>query len=506
MIFRKFYQLDSLYFSIVIILSAISSIILCLNAKLEIYVNSTVLVFIVLIYYSLSKKKYLLIFILSIFIFFYIQTSLLNSIRKTYSIISNKYILLSDNMIKGRVSDFKIIDMETAVFIIDDLIINNKSFGDMSLSATVTGIENYNNLLDAEYISFKSKIKLYKISGFEKILPAVFKKNAGWTEIEADKINFIKKTQNIIFKTKFFIYSRFYNIIPYPFNNIAYSIISGNIEVIDEAVISSFQKSGIIHILAISGLHIGLISMMLIAALKFFFNYDTVYFISILLLWFYCSFVGFTPSVFRATLMITFYLTGKIIHKNIYTPNVLLTGFITILLINPTDIFSIGFQLSFLSVAAIITSNYFFKIKNNLINILIMSLFIQVFTFPLVSYYFKIIPLFSIIINLVVIPIFTIALPLVFIIFLLSCFSMYAGKISGFAAAGLFYIIIKLSDTAYIFGIKNIIQYKFSKSEVALYYILLCVILEISDGILFSSHKKDSSKTDIEPPHISPFF
>ncbi|HPG30804.1 MAG TPA: ComEC/Rec2 family competence protein [bacterium] len=479
MIRRKLYQIDSLFLAVSIIFSVAGAVLIHYNHKSYYAINAVLIAILILVYYSLNLKKSYIIFTLFIFIFFYIQTGILKNIKTIKTALAKSDILLPENAISGKIKDLKIIDSQTAKIYLNDLNINEYRFigGSPFLTVTITGIPDFKKLLTAERISFASKINICKLKNKRDIFNLSLKQNFGWSEIEFEKIIVKKSKSTFAFNLRYYIYRLFYDTIKYPFNTLSYSVITGDSDAIDNYAKTSFQKSGIIHILAISGLHIGLISMFLIFALGIFFNRTFSNWITISLLWIYCGFIGFTPSVLRATIMISVYLTGKVIHKNIYQPNVLLTSFVIISLLNPADVFGIGFQLSFLSVSAIMVSNSLFPLKNNLISVVIMSFFIQLFTIPAVSCYFKIIPVFSILINLIVLPIFSAALPSIFLTALASCFSISLSEIFGFISAELLSVIVKISDSGFLFGIKNIIEYQFSIFYAVVYYIILSIIL-----------------------------
>lgn len=120
-------------------------------------------------------------------------------------------------------------------------------------------------------------------------------------------------------------------------------------------VLDAFRNSGSIHILAVSGLHVGLIATVC------FFGFSllrlprkTTDLLTIAAVVLYACLVGFRPSVFRASLMAVIFLISRIIERDRDLFNLLAFAALVLLLINPAQLWDIGFQLSFAAVASII--------------------------------------------------------------------------------------------------------------------------------------------------------
>ena len=181
-----------------------------------------------------------------------------------------------------------------------------------------------------------------------------------------------------------------------------------------------FIDSGVIHILAVSGLHVGYVTLVFLLIFGFLrFPLKTKYFFTILALWFYAAMVQFKPSVVRAVTMASCILMGKILERpyNIY--NALGLAALLQTLIMPLQLFNVGFQLSFAAVFSIVyvygkfkdllPDNFQpYKIKfqplRYLYELFLVSLAAQIGTIPLTIYYFHRIPIISIVANLFAIP------------------------------------------------------------------------------------------------------
>ena len=120
-------------------------------------------------------------------------------------------------------------------------------------------------------------------------------------------------------------------------------------------ILDAFRNSGSIHILAVSGLHVGLIATVC------FFGFSLLRLprkatdlLTIAAVILYACLVGFRPSVFRASLMAVIFLISRIIERDRDLFNLLAFAALVLLLMNPAQLWDIGFQLSFVAVASIV--------------------------------------------------------------------------------------------------------------------------------------------------------
>lgn len=137
----------------------------------------------------------------------------------------------------------------------------------------------------------------------------------------------------------------------------ANTILTGDAGDLDPSARERFSASGLSHILALSGLHVGLIAMLISLALwpvRMAGYRRSVTIAVILLLWLYAAVTGFGPSVTRAVIMTTIYLTGNLLQRRTLPLNSLCAAALLILLFDPAALYTIGFQLSFAAVLTII--------------------------------------------------------------------------------------------------------------------------------------------------------
>lgn len=178
----------------------------------------------------------------------------------------------------------------------------------------------------------------------------------------------------------------------------------------------AYSSAGAMHILAVSGLHVGIILLILQFSLSWLKRFNHGEFILNLLLilciWLYAFISGLSPSVLRAATMFSFLILGKLIHKKSNVYNTLALSAFTILFFDPYMLLEVGFQLSYLAVIGII---YLYPYLYNLFqfkyllldkawSITCVSISAQIATAPLGLLYFHQFPSYFLLSNLIVIP------------------------------------------------------------------------------------------------------
>lgn len=184
----------------------------------------------------------------------------------------------------------------------------------------------------------------------------------------------------------------------------------------DRETVEDFSKSGLVHILAISGSHMAIIFWLILLLLKPIFpaNFRNVpIVISLIFIWLFAIFIDFGSSVIRSCIMISAYYFYVLLQRKPDLLHAMAISGLAILIFDTNQLFDVGFQLSFIAVFGIFWLNepilkYLPKPKNNvqnfLVNVISISIAAQVATLPLVIFYFHQYSLISIVANLVVIP------------------------------------------------------------------------------------------------------
>ena len=180
-----------------------------------------------------------------------------------------------------------------------------------------------------------------------------------------------------------------------------------------------FSRAGASHILAVSGMHVGIIFtaistlLGLISKRRNYTNISNL--VGIIFLWFYAFICGLQPSIVRACTMFTVPIIAKILNRDNISFNCLLFTAFCMLIYDYSYLFNIGFQLSFLAVAGILLFQErifnIFPLQNKILiwlwSMTSVSIAAQITTLPLTIYYFHNIPVLSLISNLFIIPLST---------------------------------------------------------------------------------------------------
>jgi competence protein ComEC len=203
-------------------------------------------------------------------------------------------------------------------------------------------------------------------------------------------------------------------------SSILNAIILGDRQDLSFYVRDTLLKSGTVHIIAISGLHIGIVAFIILVMLKVLrIPRKPRYILTILILIIYCILTGANTPVVRATIMAVVLLFTYFLKREVNIYNSLALAALIILILNPWQLFEVSFQLSFLSVVSLVWLSP--KVKSMFperlyriawIRFLILAFSVSVAVslglLPLIAYYFKIITPITILANMIIVPYVTI--------------------------------------------------------------------------------------------------
>ena len=212
---------------------------------------------------------------------------------------------------------------------------------------------------------------------------------------------------------------------PASIQNLINALLFGQRQDMDKDTTTSYTNAGVVHILAISGLHFTLLFIglnWLLAPLKRakHIGYLGHFIIIMVLMWVFALLTGLSASVVRAVAMFSFVLVGDLLNRRSNIYNSLAVSALVLLLARPNFLFDAGFQLSYIAVFAIVwLQPIYIRIKRSkcwLVNFakdtVVISLVAQVGVLPLSLYYFNQFPLLFLVANVVVIPLSNIVLGL----------------------------------------------------------------------------------------------
>lgn len=264
---------------------------------------------------------------------------------------------------------------------------------------------------------------------------------------------------------------------------IAEALLYGYDKEIDEEITEAYSKTGTLHILAVSGMHVGLIFMILSWFLSPINKLPKgrlwVSIFQFLGIWIYALLCGLSPSILRACVMFSFVILGKQINKSSNPFNSLSAAGFLLICIQPSMLYNVGFQLSFAAVAGILGFypylNLLIHFKNNFLNeiwkIIAVSVAAQTLTLPISFYYFHQFPSYFLPANLIIIPLSTFIIYGGILLLILSPISA-AAEILGFIISKLILFTSKISIFIANLPYSSIENISWSIPQMAAYYLI----------------------------------
>jgi len=250
------------------------------------------------------------------------------------------------------------------------------------------------------------------------------------------------------------------------------SVLIGKREYLSKKELIIFKNTGTMHLLAISGLHVGVFTGILNFILKFFgLKKKFRYFFLLLSLPFYAVLTGLNPPVLRACILVFFWIISFFLNRPQDLINNLFISALLLLFFKPELLFNISFQFSYICTFFIILFLNTIKFKPPLLylkNLSLISIVAFLSTLPLVSFYFGIIPFVGIIANIFLTPILFLVMSLSFLFLFLQIFKL------GFIIKDSLLFLVELFRLInfFLFKIGGKIDFKFSILGVVFYYSL----------------------------------
>jgi len=261
-----------------------------------------------------------------------------------------------------------------------------------------------NNPYEFDYAKFLSRQQIYHTHFTGKNITVV-----GWVNHRPINFFFLSLRRTI--------HEQMDSVISHPqANQIAQALLLGQKNNLDKEVSEAYSTAGAMHILAVSGLHVGIIY-------GFFFLFFKPYKLStykrmsylsvvIFIIWTYAFLTGMSPSVMRSATMFTVVSLAQMRSSSPSIYNGLAISAILLLLFDPNLIYSVGFQLSYAALTGILLFqplivNVWLP-KNKILyrgwEITSVGIAAQLATFPIAAYYFHAFPTYFILSNLIAIP------------------------------------------------------------------------------------------------------
>lgn len=200
----------------------------------------------------------------------------------------------------------------------------------------------------------------------------------------------------------------------------------------------TYSKAGVSHVLALSGLHLGIIYAMIALLLGRRRNTMGGLLVTLLLVWTFALMVGMSPGIVRSAAMFSVYASMTFLQRDYLTANSLALAASVMLLASPAMLWDVGFQMSFLAVMGIVICHVLLlnnrlyvryahrRFVGKLVSLVCISLAAQLFVLPLVMYYFGNVPFYFLLANIVAVPLTTLIIYAAMLLFVLSPLCRFA--------------------------------------------------------------------------------
>lgn len=246
---------------------------------------------------------------------------------------------------------------------------------------------------------------------------------------------------------------------------------------IDEEIDNIYKVNGIMHLFAISGMHISLLSSLLLKLLKKFIkNNDLIMIVIIIFLILYSMLIGFTPSVTRSLYMYILLNINKRFKLNISNLKIIILVIIIMILYNPFYIYDIGFLYSISTSLGLIIYSKSINKSNKIISLFKISLIANIFSLPITINNNYQINILTLVINILVVPLVS------YIIYPLCLLTLFIPLIYPILKIGI--IILELiSKLFYKIKFLIIIMPKMNIAIIITYYFFLLLIIKYNKRI-----------------------
>lgn len=259
---------------------------------------------------------------------------------------------------------------------------------------------------------------------------------------------------------------------------------------------TAFMRGGVIHALAISGLHIGYVGLIfftLFSLLRF--GYRARVIAVIISVFAYGSLVGFQPPIFRASVMMALFLIGRLLQRQTDFLNVTSVAAMVILLVNPQELFQASFQLSLAAILSIVyiyqrlkflleKSQFFLTFSSTRWGSWIAGLFLvtvaaQIGTLPITVYYFHLLSISAFLLNLIVIPLVGVIIALGLATLAFSLVSLALASFYAQANALCLSLLMKIIEKVSTIEFVALNTGAIGLATIGLYYLLLWLGLHL---------------------------
>ncbi|GLR19414.1 hypothetical protein GCM10007940_40300 [Portibacter lacus] len=312
------------------------------------------------------------------------------------------------------------------LLIYSDSLINLKEYETYVIPANYYQIERFKNPDAFDYGTYLSHLSVYH-QAYIKESPLLISSTPSFLKILRDKRA----------KISAFFNSQFEHTITAEIVN---TLLIGEKKNLDRDTKDAFINNGLAHLLAISGMHVGIVLIILKFILGKIPSRVLKNMLIILGIWFYILLSGMQIPAIRAGFMFSLMVIGQISNRNIKVLNSVLFAALVMLSIDPQILFQLSFQLSFMAMASILLFYQkiyqFIEFKSTILiklwQLVSLNLSVQIFVLPLSIYYFKQLPTYSLFTSMISVPFIIIIMWGSIIMLLSSTFSILIPKCVGY--------------------------------------------------------------------------
>lgn len=321
-------------------------------------------------------------------------------------------------LVSGRINTVTTYSSSQSV-LLDNAYINGKKCGNM-----IVNVKGSTTMEEGYVITFTSYVEKTELFSFNKFNNYYYKYNVAYTstvysnQVSMDDFSGLTISESLRKSVKMILDKN----MSQDEAGISYASLFGDKTYVNDDIRDNFSISGIAHLLAVSGLHIGFLTSMLMFLLNKtkFKKYVNVIIVGVILA-FYCYLCSFSVSVLRASIMFLVLSIAGIFGKQYDKLNSIGLAGIFVLLYKPLSVFDAGFLLSFGCVLGIFMFTNFFRrffsklhFPKKLTETLSVMLAVQLGILPLTIYYYGELSLLTMLANFICIPIFEVFFILLF--------------------------------------------------------------------------------------------
>ncbi|MBE0478737.1 ComEC family competence protein, partial [Candidatus Aerophobetes bacterium] len=242
-----------------------------------------------------------------------------------------------------------------------------------------------------------------------------------FSQINTGKVDVLQRNQgnflvHLAFSTADWMKDVISQGLPHPFSATLKGMMLGDRETLPPNILNSFRVTGTAHVLVVSGLHVGLLLLIIFSLVRLIgFSQRIAFLVSMPVIFYYAILTGLRPPIVRASLMAIIGIICYFLDRQVPLIIILFLAAFFILIINPLSLFTVSFQLSFLAVGGIVYLTPYLEKKMRVMpdflkKPLSVSCAAQIFLLPLLAFYFGQFPLIGFVANVIIVPLLTVVL------------------------------------------------------------------------------------------------